>query len=130
MNAADPRGGDAPGDVPGAQERLVAALRDECNAMGVSARGFDRAAFLDGARAFAREARSLGAPAERMLVLLKQCLLDERLPREDRELYERYRDGAMTAAIAAYYDTPSAPPSGHADSRAGDATPRDMGSGT
>jgi hypothetical protein len=30
-----------------------------------------------------------------MLVLLKQCLADERLPREDRELYPLYYDAAV-----------------------------------
>ena len=86
------------------QEWLVAELRDECSDMGVSAHGFDLDAFVRGVRAFAREARRLGAPAERMLVLLKQCLIDQRLPEQDRERYLHYRSTAVSAAIAAYYE--------------------------
>ena len=104
---ADPHAGGAPDAVREAQERLVAELRDECSDIGVSARGFDLAGFVRGVRAFAREARRLEAPAAQMLVLLKRCLADERLPRDDRELYERYRDTAMSEAITAYYDAPT-----------------------
>jgi hypothetical protein len=86
------------------QEWLVAELRDECSDMGVSAHGFDLDGFVRGVRAFAREARRLGAPAERMLVLLKQCLTDQRLPEQDRERYLHYRTSAVSAAIAAYYE--------------------------
>ena len=86
------------------QEWLVAELRDECSDIGVSAHGFDLDGFLRGVRAFAREARRLGAPSERMLVLLKQCLLDQRLPEQDRERYLHYRTSAVTAAISAYYE--------------------------
>ena len=101
--AARPPGG--PNDeARSARERLVAELRDECSDVGVSARGFDFDGFLRGVRTFAREARRLGAPAERMLVLLKRCLADERIPREDREVYERYHDAAMTTAIDTYYE--------------------------
>lgn len=115
MDAELPRRGSAPNDaIRPARERLVAELRDECSDIGVSARGFDPAGFLDGVRAFAREARHLGAAAERMLVLLKQCLADERLPREDREVYQRYHDAAMTTAIATYYEA-AAPDDARAD---------------
>jgi hypothetical protein len=101
--AGRPRG--EPNDeVRPAREWLVAELRDECSDVGVSARGFDFDGYLRGVRTFAREARRLGAPAERMLVLLKRCLADERLPREDRQVYERYHDAAMTTAIATYYE--------------------------
>ncbi len=86
------------------QEWLVAELRDECSDIGVSAHGFDLDGFIRGVRAFAREARRLGAPAERMLVLLKQCLLDQRLPEQDRERYLHYRTGAVSAAITAFYE--------------------------
>jgi hypothetical protein len=100
--------GSGPDDLPNgvlrtAGERLVAELRDECSDIGVSARGFDFDGLLRGVRAFAREARRLGAPAERMLVLLKRCLADGRLPREDRDVYQQYHDAAMTAAIVTYY---------------------------
>ena len=102
---AAPRRGEPPNHAArSAREWLVAELRDECSDIGVSARGFDFDGFLRGVRTFSREARRLGAPAERMLVLLKQCLADERLPREDRQVYERYHDAAMTAAIATYYE--------------------------
>ena len=101
---ADPHAGGAPDAVREAQERLVAELRDECSDIGVSAHGFDLEGFIRGVRAFAREARRLGAPAERMLILLKQCLVDERLPQEDRERYLHYHETAMTTAIEAYYE--------------------------
>ena len=87
----------------------MAELRDECSYIGVSAHGFDHRGFLRGVRAFAREARRLGAPAERMLVLLKQCLADQRIPQDDREVYLHYRETATTAAIQAYYEDPGAP---------------------
>jgi hypothetical protein len=107
-DAARPGGG--PNDrLAPAREWLVAELRDECSEIGVSARGFDLAGFLRGVQAFAREARGLGAPAERMLVLLKQCLADERLPREDREVYQHYYDAAMSTAIGTYYAAAAAP---------------------
>ena len=118
-----------PGGEPDARLRptrewLVAELRDECSDIGVSARGFDLAGFIGGVQTFAREARRLGAPAERMLVLLKQCLADERLPREDREVYERYYDTAMSTAIATYYEVSDGPPTADADaSRRDDARP-------
>ena len=92
------------------QEWLVAELRDECSDIGVSAHGFDLDGFIRGVRAFSREARRLGAPAERMLVLLKQCLLDQRLPEQDRERYLHYRTSAVTAAIAAFYEPVGATP--------------------
>ena len=85
------------------REWLVAELRDECSDIGVSARGFDFGGYLRGVATFAREARRLGAPAERMVVLLKRCLADERLPRADRELYELYHDAAVRTAIETYY---------------------------
>ena len=97
------------------REWLVAELRDECSDIGVSARGFDLAGFVRGVQTFAREARRLGAPAERVLVLLKQCLADERLPREDREVYQRYYDAAMSTAIATYYEAADAGPAADRD---------------
>jgi hypothetical protein len=45
-----------------------------------------------------------------MRVPLKQCLADERLPREDREIYGRYDDTAMTTAVATYYEAAAAAP--------------------
>jgi hypothetical protein len=61
-----------------------------------------------------REAGRLGAAAERMLVPLKQCLADERLPREARELYQLYYDAAARTAIETYYRRADVPPSGDA----------------
>jgi hypothetical protein len=95
---------DAAERIRAAQRWLVAELRDECSDIGVSAHGCDLDGFLRGVRAFAREARRLGAPAERMLVLLKQCLLDQRLPEQDRERYLHYRTSAVSAAIVAFYE--------------------------
>ena len=92
------------------REWLVAELRDECSDIGVSARGFDLAGFVRGLQTFAREARRLGAPAERMLVLLKHCLADQRLSRDDREVYRQYRDEAVRTAIATYYEAPPPAP--------------------
>ena len=92
------------------REWLVAELADECSEIGVSARGFDLGGFVAGVQIFAREARRLGAPAERMLVLLKQCLADERLPWEDREVYQRYYDTAISSAISTFYETATAAP--------------------
>jgi hypothetical protein len=69
-------------------------------------------------RAFAREARRLGAPAARMLVLLKQCLADQRISPADREVYLQYREAATTTAIATYYE-----PTGRADAPEPDARP-------
>ena len=86
-------------------ERLVHELQDECSDIGVSARGFDLAGFVRGVRCFAREARRYGATPERMLVLLKQCLHDERLPPEDREVYDLYLTTAVRTAIGAYYSS-------------------------
>lgn len=100
------------------QEWLVAELRDECSDIGVSAHGFDLDGFIRGVRAFAREARRLGAPAERMLVLLKQCLLDQRLPEQDRERYLHYRTSAVSAAIAAFYEPAGATSGAPADTAA------------
>jgi hypothetical protein len=103
-------GGSSNDAIRTAGEWLVAELRDECGDIGVSVRGFHHAGFVRGVQTFAREARRLGAPAERMLVLLKRCLADERLPREDRAVYERYHDAAMSTAIATYYEAADAAP--------------------
>ncbi len=92
--------------IRAAAERLVAELRDECSDIGVSARGLNLPGFEAGVRAFAREAKQHGATAERMLVLLKQCLRDERLPSGDRARYEFYLSVAVTWAIDAYYSAP------------------------
>ncbi len=92
--------------VRGAAERLVAELRDECSEIGVSARGLNLRGLEAGVRAFAREAKRHGAPAERMLVLLKQCLRDERLPSGDRARYHFYLSEAVRWAIDAYYSAP------------------------
>ena len=101
---ADGRPPDGPASgLHSTREWLVTELRDECSDIGVSARGFDLAGYLRGAQTFGREARRLGATAAQMLVLLKGCLADERLPREDRDVYQRYHDAAMTAAIVTYY---------------------------
>ena len=89
--------------VAAAQRWLIDELRDECSDIGVSARGFDLDAFTEGAAVFAREALRLGAPPERMLVLLKQCLTDEAIPRADRERYQLYVDVAVRAAVRAYF---------------------------
>ena len=94
---------DAAARIAAAQRWLVDELRDECSDIGVSARGFDLEGFIRGVHAFAREARRYGAPPERMLVLLKQCLVDERLPDEDREQYQLYVTTAVSAAIDAYF---------------------------
>ncbi len=90
-------------DVRAAAERLVAELRDECSEVGVSARGLNIAGFEAGVRAFALEAKKYGATIERMLVLLKNCLRDERLPDNDRTQYEALRSAAVSWAIDAYY---------------------------
>jgi hypothetical protein len=126
-----PRGGSAPRagrpnePLRAAREWLVAELRDECSDIGVSARGFDFGGFLRGVATFAREARRLGAPAERMLVLLKQCLADERLPHGDRELYQQYRDAAVRTAITTYYDAAADDlPGGAEDARPSAEPPR------
>jgi hypothetical protein len=121
LDADEPRSGAPAAALQPTLEWLVAELRDECSDIGVSARGFDLAGFLRGVRTFAREARRLGAPAERMLVLLKRCLADERLPREDREVYQQYHDGAMSNAIATYYE--AAPPTAADPAPAEDAPP-------
>jgi len=93
--------------LAGTAEWLVAELRDECSEIGVSigatGREFHPAGFERGVHAFAREARRLGATPERMLVLLKECLRDERLPREDVDVYERHVATAVRTAITAYY---------------------------
>jgi len=107
------------------REWLVGELRDECSDIGVSARGFDLAGFLRGVRAFARDARRLGAPAERMLVLLKQCLADERLPREDRDVYEQFYDAAVRTAIETYYEATAGAPRAERPEGTGAPRPRD-----
>ena len=84
-------------------ERLVAELRDVCSEVGVSARGLNMRGLEAGVRAFAREAKRYGAPVERMLVLLTECLRDERLPDRDRDRYRLLRGAAVTWAIDAYY---------------------------
>ena len=122
MDADLPRPGEstAPGDaarriaerLQATREWLVAELRDECSDSGVRARGYDLSGVVGGVRTFVREARRLGAPAERMLVLLKQCLADERLPRDDRELYQQYYESAISTAIATYYEATDGPADG------------------
>lgn len=89
--------------IAAAQQWLVDELRDECSDIGVGARGFDLDAFSEGVAVFAREARRLGAPPERMLVLLKQCLVNEAIPHADRERYQLYMDVAVRAAVRAYF---------------------------
>jgi hypothetical protein len=86
-----------------AAERLVAELRDECSEVGISARGLNVRGLEAGVRAFALEAKRYGASPERMLVLLKECLRDERLPDNDRRRYEALLSAAVTWAIDAYY---------------------------
>ena len=111
--SADPgRAADPAGDTPaciGAQRWLVDELRDECSDIGVSARGFDLDAFLAGVAVFATEARRLGAPPERMLVLLKACLSDDSIPLRDREEYRVYLDRAVSAAVRAYFGAADGP---------------------
>lgn len=97
---------DAAQRVGAAQRWLVDELRDECSEIGIGARGFDLTAFLEGVAVFAREAARLGAPPERMLVLLKQCLADDKIPSADREQYRLYVDRAVSAAVHAYYAGP------------------------
>jgi hypothetical protein len=120
---ADGRPPDGPASgLHSTREWLVTELRDECSDIGVSARGFDLAGYLRGAQTFGREARRLGATAAQMLVLLKGCLADERLPREDREVYQQYHDSAMSAAIAAYYEGATPPTAADAGSTPADDT--------
>ena len=99
--------------VAAAQQWLVDELRDECSDIGVGAHGFDLDAFSEGVAVFAREARRLGAPPERMLVLLKQCLANEAIPRAGREHYQLYMDVAVSAAVRAYF----APAAGRDEAR-------------
>jgi hypothetical protein len=89
-------------DVRAAAERLVAELRDDCSEVGVSARGLNMRGFEAGVRAFARQAKRHGTTIERMLVLLVQCLRDERLPEEHRDQYEALRDLAVGWAMSTY----------------------------
>jgi hypothetical protein len=101
-----PRGAatvDAAHGIAVAQRWLVDELRDECSDIGVSARGLDLDAFTEGVAVFAREAQRLGALPERMLVLLKECLADDAIPRADRDRYQLYVDVAVTAAVRAYF---------------------------
>ncbi len=95
----------SPSDDPlrDAVDHLVAELRDECSEVGISGRGLNLRGFERGVREFAREAKRLGATAERMLVLLKECLRDQRLPQRDRDTYQLYMDSAVRWAIDAYY---------------------------
>ena len=86
-----------------AAELLDAELRGECSEVGVSARGLNVRGLGVGVRAFALEAKRYGATVERMLVLLKECLRDERLPDNDRTRYEALLSAAVTWAIDAYY---------------------------
>ena len=97
--------------VEAAAQRLVAELRDECSEVGVSARGLNVAGMEAGVRAFAAEAKRYGATAERMIVLLKECLRDERLPQNDRVLYDSLLSNVVKWAIDAYYSTPASSPS-------------------
>ena len=86
-----------------AAERLVDELRDECSEVGVSARGLNLAGLEAGVRAFAREAKRYGAMAERMLVLLKECLRDERLPQHDRAQFDQLMSSIVKWSIDEYY---------------------------
>lgn len=106
--AADPAR-DTPACI-GAGRWLVDELRDECSDIGISARGFDLDAFLAGVAVFATEARRLGAPPERMLVLLKACLADDSIPARDREEYRIYLDRAVSTAVRAYFGAEDGPP--------------------
>ena len=87
-----------------AADRLFAELQDECSEVGVSARGMNVAGLESGVQAYGREARRLGASAEQTVVLLKECLRDERLRERDRVEYERLREAAVRWVIAAYFD--------------------------
>ncbi|MEJ7810726.1 MAG: hypothetical protein WKG32_09995 [Gemmatimonadaceae bacterium] len=89
--------------VLSAAERLVAELRDECSEVGVSARGMNLPGLDAAVRAFAREARRYGALCERVLVLLKECLRDERLSQSDRDKYDAALELCVKAAIDEYY---------------------------
>jgi hypothetical protein len=102
MVRPDPDGADDP--VHDAAERLVAELRDECRALGVTARAAPPAGLEASVRAFAHEARRLGASPERMLILLKSCLRDERLASRDRAAFELAHDAAVRMAIEAYFE--------------------------
>lgn len=86
-----------------AAEHLFEELRDECSEVGINGRGMNVTGFERGVRAFTREAKRLGASIERTLVLLKDCLRDQRLPQEDRDIYQHYVDSAVRWAIDAYY---------------------------
>ena len=96
-----------PDDHPArsAEERLLHELQDECSDVGVSARGMNVAGFEAGVRDFAREARRYGATIEQTIILLKECLRDERLRQEDRDQYDRLRERAVRWVIETYYDT-------------------------
>ena len=95
-----------PDDHPArsAAERLFAELRDECSEVGVSARGMNVAGLEAGVCAYGREARRLGASVEQTVLLLRECLRDERLREGDRVEYERLRETAVRWVIGAYFD--------------------------
>ena len=82
-----------------AADRLVGLLREDCNDVVVTARGFNYPGFERAIRTFARDAKRLSVPVERMLVLLKQCLYDERLPRDDIDTYARYMNDAVIVSV-------------------------------
>lgn len=93
--------------VDAAANRLVRELGDECVAVGATvgtARSANPEALERAVRAFSREARRLGASPERMLVLLKGCLRDERLAPRDRAAFERVSDVAVRWAIETYFE--------------------------
>ena len=112
--------GEPPGRLPGAEplratslaadhpartaaEHLFAELRDECSEVGLTARGMNRVGLEAGVRLYAQEARRLGASPEQTIILLKECLRDERLG-SDRTEYDLVRESAVRWAIEAYFD--------------------------
>lgn len=88
-----------------AASRLFDELRDECSEVGITARGMNLPGLEAGVRAYGREARRLGATIERTVILLKECLRDERLAVADRAAYDRVREVAVRWVIEAYFDT-------------------------
>jgi hypothetical protein len=87
------------------QAIFVTALRDACNEVRKVV-FIDRELFETASRAFAHSARSQALPPEKMLVQLKDCLIDFRLGSESIRAYHNRTSDAVRWAIDEYYRDP------------------------